>query len=141
MVQDSYQQAGISFELKLIAEQELPGSLQDLVQCVLNLFSNARDAVVAGHDAAGLIRVAIDVEEQKRLTIEVSDTGGGIPPQLLHSLFDPYVTSKFRTQGVGLGLFVVRQIIEQRFNGTVTAANHDRGAVLTIAIPLRQETV
>jgi Signal transduction histidine kinase regulating C4-dicarboxylate transport system len=96
---------------------------------------------VAGHDAAGLIRVEIDVEEQKRLTIAVSDTGGGIPPQLLHSLFDPYVTSKFRTQGVGLGLFVVRQIIEQRFNGTVIAANQDRGAVITIAIPLKQETV
>ncbi|WP_277057402.1 sensor histidine kinase [Trichlorobacter lovleyi] len=141
MVQDSYQQAGISFELKLNAEQELQGSLQDLVQCILNLFSNARDAVVAGHDAAGLIRVEIDVEEQKRLTIAVSDTGGGIPPQLLHSLFDPYVTSKFRTQGVGLGLFVVRQIIEQRFNGTVIAANQDRGAVITIAIPLKQETV
>lgn len=141
MVQDSYQQAGISFELKLGAEQELQGSLQDLVQCILNLFSNARDAVVAGHDAAGLIRVEIDVEEQKRLTIAVSDTGGGIPPQLLHSLFDPYVTSKFRTQGVGLGLFVVRQIIEQRFNGTVIAANQGRGAVITIAIPLKQETV
>lgn len=141
MVQDSYQQAGISFELELLAEKELQGSPQDLVQCILNLFSNARDAIVAQDQDGGLIRVEIDVEEQKRLTIAVSDTGGGIPPQLLHSLFDPYVTSKFRTQGVGLGLFVVRQIIEQRFNGTVTAANQDRGAVLTIAIPLQQETV
>jgi len=141
MVQDSYQQTGIGFELKLLAEQELQGSLQDLVQCVLNIFSNARDAIVAGHAAAGLITVEIAVQDQRCLTIAVSDTGGGIPQQLLHSLFDPYVTSKFRTQGVGLGLFVVRQIIEQRFNGTVTAANQGRGAVLTIAIPLRQENV
>ncbi|QOX77792.1 HAMP domain-containing histidine kinase [Trichlorobacter lovleyi] len=141
MVQDSYQQSGISFELKLIAEQALQGSLQDLVQCVLNIFSNARDAIMAGHEDGGLIRVEIDVQEQKFVTIAIADTGGGIPQQLLHSLFDPYVTSKFRTQGVGLGLFVVRQIIEQRFNGTVTAANQGSGAVLTIAIPLRQENV
>jgi len=141
MVQDSYQQSGISFELKLIAEQTLRGSLQDLVQCVLNIFSNARDAIMAGHEDVGLIRVEIDVQEQEFVTIAIADTGGGIPQQLLHSLFDPYVTSKFRTQGVGLGLFVVRQIIEQRFNGTVTAANQVRGAVLTIAIPLRQENV
>lgn len=141
MVQDSYLQAGIIFELKLLAEQELQGSLQDLVQCVLNLFSNARDAIVAGHAEAGLITVEIAMQDQGCLTIAVSDTGGGIPQQLLHSLFDPYVTSKFRTQGVGLGLFVVRQIIEQRFNGTVAAANQERGAVITIAIPLNQEAV
>ena len=141
MVQDSYLQAGISFELKLLAEWELQGSLQDLVQCVLNLFSNARDAIVAGHAATGLITVEIAMQDQGCLTIAVSDTGGGIPQQLLHSLFDPYVTSKFRTQGVGLGLFVVRQIIEQRFHGTVAAANQERGAVITIAIPLKQEVV
>lgn len=141
MVQDSYQLTGISFELKLLAEQELQGSLQDLVQCMLNLFSNARDAIqLAGH-ATGQISVEIAMQGQSSLTIAVADTGGGIPRQLLHSLFDPYVTSKFRTQGVGLGLFVVRQIIEQRFNGTVTAANQEHGAVITIAIPLQQETV
>lgn len=141
MVQDSYQQAGIGFKLELLAERELQGSLQDLVQCILNLFSNARDAIVVQQQGGGLIRVEIALQGSKCLTITVSDTGGGISPQLLHSLFDPYVTSKFRTQGVGLGLFVVRQIIEQRFNGTVTAANHGRGAELTIAIPLKQETV
>ena len=141
MVQDSYQQAGIGFKLELLAERELQGSLQDLVQCILNLFSNARDAIVVRQQDGGLIRVEIALQDTKSLTIAVSDTGGGIPPQLLHSLFDPYVTSKFRTQGVGLGLFVVRQIIEQRFNGTVTAANQGRGAELTIAIPLKQETV
>lgn len=140
MVRDSYHLSGIGFELKLLAEQELQGSLQDLVQCILNLFSNAKDAILAEHAAAGLIRVEIAMQGQSCLTIAVADTGGGIPQQLLHSLFDPYVTSKFRAQGVGLGLFVVRQIIEQRFSGTVTAVNQEHGAVITIAIPLQQET-
>ena len=138
MVQDSYQQLGISFELNLISEQELQGPLQDLVQCILNLFTNARDAIVARHDATGRITVNIAMQNPDSLSIVVSDTGGGIPVQLLNSLFDPYVTSKFRTQGVGLGLFVVRQIIEQRFNGTVTACNQGSGAMITLVIPLRQ---
>jgi len=138
MVQDSYQQLGISFELNLISEQQLQGSLQDLVQCMLNLFTNARDAIIEKQAASGSIAVTIEIGDQGCLSIVVADTGGGIPQQLLHSLFDPYVTSKFRTQGVGLGLFVVRQIIEQRFNGTVTADNRDGGAVITLAIPLKQ---
>lgn len=138
MVRDSYQQLGISFELQLISEQPLQGSLPDLVQCLLNLFTNARDAIIETQASAGSITVTVEVGGQDCLRIMVADTGGGIPRQLLHSLFDPYVTSKFRTQGVGLGLFVVRQIIEQRFNGTVTADNRDGGAVITLAIPLKQ---
>ncbi len=138
MVRDSYQQLGISFELHLISEQQLQGSLQDLVQCLLNLFTNARDAIIEKQTASGCIAVTVEMGGQDCLRITVADTGGGIPRQLLHSLFDPYVTSKFRTQGVGLGLFVVRQIIEQRFNGTVTADNRDGGAVITLAIPLKQ---
>ncbi|MCE1225313.1 MAG: HAMP domain-containing histidine kinase [Geobacteraceae bacterium] len=138
MVRDSYQQLGISFELHLISEQQLQGSLPDLVQCMLNLFTNARDAIIETQAAAGCITVTVEIGEQDCVRIMVADTGGGIPRQLLHSLFDPYVTSKFRTQGVGLGLFVVRQIVEQRFNGTVTADNRDDGAVITLVMPLKQ---
>lgn len=142
IVRDSYQQLGISFELNLLSEQKVQGSLQDLVQCILNLFSNARDAIVARNDGVGHIVVKIDdAQSDDKLTVMVADTGGGIPQQLLNSLFDPYVTSKFRAQGVGLGLFVVRQIIEQRFNGTVEACNQGQGALITITIPLHRGEV
>ena len=136
MVQEGYRQAGISFELQVRSEQTVNGSLQDLVQCLLNLFSNARDAIVAHHEPGGRIMVAIDLPHENALQITVSDNGGGIPPTLVHSVFDPYVTSKFRAQGVGLGLFVVRQIIEQRFQGSVSAGNRGDGAVITLELPL-----
>ena len=141
MVRDSYQQLGIRFEVNLLSEQSIQGSLQDLVQCLLNLFSNARDAITERQVAAGCITVTIAPYQPDSLRISVSDTGGGIPQQLMNSLFDPYVTSKFRTQGVGLGLFVVRQIIEQRFQGTVTARNHEHGAEVTVILPLKRGDV
>lgn len=137
MVQEGYRQSGISFELQVRAEHAIGGSLQDLVQCLLNLFSNARDAIVAQHEPGGRIMVCIDLPHENALQISVSDNGGGIPPALMHSVFDPYVTSKFRAQGVGLGLFVVRQIIEQRFQGSVSAGNHGAGAVITLELPLK----
>lgn len=135
MVRDSYQPAGVQIELQLQAEQPVHGSLQDLVQCLLNLLSNARDAIIGHDESAGRIRIQIAMPSPDAVRITVADNGGGIPDNLLESLFDPYVTSKFRSQGVGLGLFVVRQIIEQRFHGSVAACNSGQGAVVTIEIP------
>lgn len=139
LVQEGYHQQGIELELVIISEQPLCGTLQDMVQCFLNLFSNARDAIIARHEAAGRIRVLVAATAHNSLQVSVTDNGGGIPRQLLATLFDPYVTSKFRAQGVGLGLFVVRQTIEQRFNGTVTARNTENGAELLIELPLPKE--
>lgn len=135
LVRDSYQPSGIRIELQLQAEQPVHGSLQDLVQCLLNLLSNARDAILSQEVDAGLIRIAVEIPFPGAVRITVSDNGGGIPHNLLDSLFDPYVTSKFRSQGVGLGLFVVRRLIEQRFHGSVAARNTEQGAVVTIEIP------
>ena len=137
MVRDNYQQQGICIELKLLSEAMIHGSLQDLAQCLLNLFSNARDAILEQGAGAGQISVSIELLSPESVSITVSDTGRGIPANLLDSLFDPYVTSKFRSQGVGLGLFVVRQIVEQHFNGSVAACNGEHGAAVTIEIPTR----
>jgi len=102
---------------------------------LLNLLSNARDALFANQVADGLIVVQVSLPEPDRVVITVSDNGGGIPERVQATLFDPYVTTKFRSQGVGLGLFVVRQLVEQRFCGTVEACNSEDGARLTLTIP------
>lgn len=137
MVEEGYRQQGIELTLTVVSEHPLCGTQQDMVQCLLNLLSNARDAISATSSQGGAVAILLAVVAgNQRITL--TDTGGGIPQQLLSTLFDPYVTSKFRSQGVGLGLFVVRQIVEQRFHGTVTARNREEGAELTMDLPLAQ---
>jgi len=136
IVREGFRLQGIELRQELTAERPVYGPRQDLVQALLNLLNNARDALLAQRVTDRLIVVQITVREPDTVLIMVADNGGGIPPEVQATLFDPYVTTKFRAQGVGLGLFVVRQLVEQRFYGIVEAINSDEGAVFTLAIPV-----
>lgn len=125
---------GIAIIQDIREEKALVGIQADLVQCLLNVLANAREAILAAGRAQGVIKVSMTLTETQRLEIGISDNGGGIAEELLPTLFDPYVTTKFRAQGVGLGLFVVRQIVEQRFNGSVVARNTADGAEIIFTI-------
>jgi two-component system sensor kinase FixL len=69
--------------------------------------------------------------------VEVQDSGTGIPPEQLESVFDPFITSK--PEGLGMGLSICRSIIE-RHGGTISAANNpDRGATFSITLPVSRD--
>lgn len=99
-----------------------------LTQALMNLVINAMQAV----ERQGRIEVIAAQTEEGSL-IEVRDTGPGIPPEKLSSIFDPYFTTK--TEGNGLGLWIVQQIVTAH-GGSLKAQNApERGAVFTILLP------
>ena len=107
-----------------------------LKQVLLNLVQNAREALqAAGPNDGG---VSIDVrEEPTGISIVVSDDGPGIAPEVLARVFDPFVTTKERVHGVGLGLFVAESTIRAA-GGTISARNQQNGgAMFTIALPAK----
>jgi two-component system C4-dicarboxylate transport sensor histidine kinase DctB len=108
------------------------GYAVQLEQVMLNLISNALDAV-AGLSAPW-IRISAWREEET-IHIRVEDNGPGIPPDLVDSLFDPFITTKPVGKGLGLGLSVSYGIV-QDFNGRIQADNRaEGGARLSIALP------
>jgi signal transduction histidine kinase len=71
--------------------------------------------------------------EKSKVLVEVQDNGTGIPPEMLESIFDPFITSK--PEGLGMGLSICRSIIE-RHDGTIAVTNNpDRGATFSITLP------
>ena len=82
----------------------------------------------------------IEIEETKRggkkfAVVKISDTGGGIAPEHLEKIFDPFYTTKDIGEGTGLGLAVSRRIVEEH-GGAIEAANDPQGgAVFTIYLP------
>jgi signal transduction histidine kinase len=103
-----------------------------LFRALQNLLTNA---VQSMDEAGGLVRLSWEARSGV-VTIEIADTGGGIPEALLDKIFEPSFTTKARSGGMGLGLFITRKIVELH-NGTIALANRpEGGAVATIRLPL-----
>jgi len=74
---------------------------------------------------------------EEGVTISVGDTGGGIPPEILDNIFNPFFTTK--RQGTGLGLSLSKKIIESH-GGTIGIDNRiGEGATFIINLPRRQK--
>jgi PAS domain S-box-containing protein len=89
-----------------------------LGQVVLNLLINAAHAISPGSVENQEVRVAIH-QDDDQIFIEVSDTGTGIPDDVLPQIFDPFFTTKSSNQGTGLGLAICQNIM-QSYGGDLT---------------------
>ena len=112
------------------------GYENELKQVLINIVSNAKDAIVNNNiDVDGLIKIDI-VSDEENLTIKISDNAGGIPSTIKDKIFDPYFTTKFKSQGTGLGLYMSKIIIEKNMKGSLAVQNDNDGAVFKIQIPI-----
>ena len=108
------------------------GHTIQLEQVLLNLLTNARDAITENEGETKItLRVSSD---DNSVRIGVEDTGGGIPETALPRIFEPFFTTKEIGKGTGLGLSVGYGIIRD-MNGTIIAENIDNGARFTITLP------
>ncbi len=114
----------------------LKGDYHQLLRALQNLVNNALDAVSQTPDAHVAL-VWRQVTQQAEITIE--DNGPGIAAEILPTLFEPRVSTKKLSGGMGLGLFIAKRIIEAH-GGTVSIGNRDEGgARAVIMLPLTAE--
>lgn len=112
----------------------LSGYLNNLKQALINIYSNAANAIKKNRVEEGVIKSRGSIEGSEYV-IEICDNGGGIDKAIIDKVFDPYFTTKHKSQGTGLGLYMTKQIIEQKFNGSISVKNDKTGALFTIRIP------
>ena len=100
-------------------------------QVLLNILINARDAFLAGKAASPSIVIRVFYENGSTV-VTVTDNAGGIPPEIIDKIFEPYFTTKGPEQGTGIGLFMSKTIIEKNMNGVLSARNTGVGAEFRI---------
>jgi PAS domain S-box-containing protein len=109
------------------------GHAIQMEQVILNLLTNARDAMVK-NDGEATITLRV-FEDDQGVHITSEDTGGGIPKDVLPRIFEPFYTTKEMGKGTGLGLSVSYGIVHD-MNGTIVAENINDGVRFTITLPI-----
>jgi signal transduction histidine kinase len=135
------QTLGASIAVNTELEPNLPPAIGDVNQlelAILNLSINARDAMPGGGTLT--IATAIGADEPNSVTIAVSDTGCGMPPEVAERAFDPFYTTKPAGKGTGLGLSQVYGIVKQ-IGGDVTLESEiGKGTTVTLRLPRAEAT-
>ncbi len=131
----------IMCELQADDNVDAYGISSELKQVILNLISNAKDAIKERAQTfdtyQGKIAISVRKEGTKGI-IEVSDNGGGIPQESMGKIFDDYYSTK-EEKGTGIGLSMSKMIIEDQFLGTIDVENTDEGAKFTVVIGTQQQ--
>jgi two-component system NtrC family sensor kinase len=111
------------------------GNEARLGQVFLNLLINAAHAIPEGRVEDNEIRVSARQDEPGRVTVEIRDSGCGIPPENLERIFDPFFTTKPVGEGTGLGLALCHSIITA-LGGTITVESEvSRGTTFRVTLP------
>jgi signal transduction histidine kinase len=134
LVASSFQNSNISIHIDAPGDLKLLGFPNEYSQVLLNLLSNAKNAIqYRSQPFSG--RVDIFVTEQNGMgCVSVRDNGVGIPAEIMDRIFDPYFSTK--EKGSGIGLYMSKMIIERSMNGSITARNINGGAEFIVASPL-----
>jgi len=126
-----------SVDIILYAEDDYEyfGRKNELTQVLIILINNAREALIKDEKNSDKI-ITIELEEKsENLFIKIKDNGLGVPSSIKSKIFDAYFSTNENTKGRGLGLYMSKQIVEDRFNGSLWVENH-QGAIFTIKLPL-----
>jgi signal transduction histidine kinase len=125
------EQRGVVLEIDSPAALAVRGNSGELLQALVNLVLNARDASPAGRP----VRITA-TRAGATVVLDVDDAGAGVPPELVERVFEPFFTTKPPGEGTGLGLSLVASIVEGHGGSVVVMRSPQGGARFRVRIPL-----
>ena len=107
-----------------IEEYKINSIENELIQVLVNILNNARDALDLAENQRRLIFINA-YSKNNTLHLEIQDNAQGIPEDIIDRIFEPYFTTKHQSQGTGLGLAISHKIITQRHKGKINVSNEN----------------
>ena len=137
LIKHSLSQNAIEVQIQTLADPSFVSFESELEQVILNLFKNAEDAFIERQVIKPCISIIYNqIKDNAVITIE--DNAKGIDKEVIDTLFLPYISTKTKKHGTGLGLYMSKTIVEDHCKGKIEVKNTSDGAKFTIAIPLRE---
>ncbi|WP_404319491.1 PAS domain S-box protein [Malaciobacter canalis] len=127
-----------------IEDIDLYGFDNELVQVIMNLINNARDALEESSLEYKYIFIDIYKDKENNIILKICDNAGGIPVNVIGKIFEPYFTTKHKSLGTGIGLYMCEEILVKHMNGEISVKNKEfeyeknsfKGAEFTLKIPI-----
>jgi signal transduction histidine kinase len=135
LVKDDLEFHGIAIETVKECDSFINGYKNEFSQVLLNIIVNAKEVLLLRQPLSPRVKIICSHKSDSAL-VTFKDNGGGIPSEILEKIFDPYFTTKFMSQGTGMGLYISKMIIEKHMGGRILIANDAAGAEVTIELPL-----
>lgn len=132
LIEDSLISKNITIKKDYNKCSQLFGFENEIKQVFLNIINNAKDSILNVENPT--IYIKID-EIDNFVQIFIEDNGGGVKPEIINKLFEPYFSTKSKN-GTGLGLYMCKIIIEEHSNGSINIENIEQGARVSILFPL-----
>jgi len=129
---DKFTRRGVSFSLALAGEGWIVGDPEKCQQVFLNLFLNAVDAL---GDRGGQLEVGLEELAGGGVEVRVSDDGSGIPREAVEHIFEPFFTTKEAGRGSGLGLMVVKDIVDEHGGELAVETTEGQGTTFVLRFP------
>jgi two-component system, NtrC family, C4-dicarboxylate transport sensor histidine kinase DctB len=125
------------------------GLKNEFAQALMNILNNAKDALISNVDVKYKRVICVDLyKENGKTIISILDNAGGIPQEIMDKIFDPYFTTKHKAEGVGIGLYMVQEIIVKHMKGILNVENQSFtldgsdyiGAKFTIILDVQEQS-
>jgi signal transduction histidine kinase len=133
IMQPILNKAAISLDFEACDTSYVRGYMNEYTQVVVAILTNAKDALTERQIEAAAIHVHLDKEDEK-VILTISDNAGGIKSEHIHRIFDPYFTTKHKSMGTGLGLYIAKMIIEKNMGGRLSVENQAEGTAFHIIL-------
>ena len=132
-VESSLKANKITLSLNIEGEYEYECYANQLKQILIVLLNNAKDALLERNTFNAKIEVTI-LHANDEYIINIADNAGGITKSVMEKIFEPYYTTKHKSVGTGIGLYMARKIIVERHNGSLSVKNLGDGTEFSIIL-------
>ena len=125
---------------EIIDDVEIYDYENEFSQVLLNIITNARNALVSNKIEKPIIKVNVSKIENN-VIVKIKDNANGINEEIIDRIFEPYFTTKGKGNGTGIGLYMSKLIIEKNMNGKLTVKNDNDGAVFIITLNITKQEI
>ncbi|MFK5937915.1 MAG: 7TM diverse intracellular signaling domain-containing protein [Sulfurimonas sp.] len=133
LLESSLKANSITVTTQILDKTKLDGYSSKLTQALIIIITNAKDALLEQNIDNKIIEIIVAKEGNKHI-ITIEDNAGGIKEDNIQKIFEPYFSTKFKSKGVGIGLYIAKKLIEDDGVGHLTVVNKLMGARFKISL-------